>query len=131
MNKQEKDVLKGLFFELTAVGTQKLFLPEKILTFAKIKIPEERKIDYLEIIAWQSYRAKNLLNYLQESKLISFENYPIPDLNFRVSLTLEGVDFGRKLHSRIGQLDLLIRETKGGIWGILFSFIENLFRVLI
>ena len=127
MDEIEKKVMLGLYCELDAVGEDRVFFPNEIAWLAKEPLKKAKDwrgpdgrlktatlghSNYLDELSESSKVASRPLAYLQEKGYIDLTE---AGGGFKLFLTADGVDMGRKLNTWLGRRDLWYRDNKEGV----------------
>lgn len=138
MNKQEAQIIHGLYFHREMVGETIPYSANEIAWLAQTKIPETRKWkktdgklhsmenkgdNYLASVGAISAAVQRPLRYLHETGLIQYQT---EHGQLRISVTAAGADIARELDSWYGRANLLYKNHKEGLLWLLITILVSL-----
>jgi len=143
MNKQEAQILHGLYYHREIVGEENLYSASEINWLVHTPIPKgkewqgpdgrlktiETKTDnYLATIGATSAAAARPLAYLQACGYITYKK---DGGGFRVAITGTGADLARELNTFWGRANVLYKKHKDGILWFLATVLVSLITTLV
>ncbi len=137
MNKQERQILHGLYFHRELIGEKLQYEANEILWLADNAIPKTRQWqrdgklqslpsateDYLRARGAVSADSTRHVSYLANADYIDLER---KDGMFRIGVTVTGADLARQLDSRFGRLNYWYAGHKNGVVGLLVTVLVSI-----
>ena len=143
MNKEEEQILHGLYYHREIIGEEFPFTAGEINWLVNTPIPKGRKWlgpdgklksmesktdDYLASICATSAAAERPLAYLQASGYITYKKDG--DV-FRIAVTGSGADLARELNTFWGRANVRYKKYKDGILWFLATVLVSVVTALI
>ncbi|MDD2772316.1 MAG: hypothetical protein PHP45_01310 [Elusimicrobiales bacterium] len=146
MNDEEKKVLHGLYFDM-GVGNPICIKSGEILWLINASMPEGKtwkikdekrksfdiKIDnFREDYAHMHAISEKVLQYLTQEEFITCSKRGMfPEEYFEISVTSAGADFARELDSRFGRLNILYKDHRDGVFGLIITvFVSGIVSII-
>jgi len=143
MNKEEEQILHGLYYDRQVVGEEMIYAAKEINWLAntpiskgrewrnsdgKCKSIEEKKEDWLASICATGAVALKRLSYLQTSGYITFKK---EGDYFRITVTGSGADLARELDTFWGRRNIQYKKHKDGVLWFIATVLVSLITTLI
>lgn len=143
MNKEEEQVLHGLYYHREIIGEEVPFTAAEINWLVNTPIPkgrewlgpdgklksmESKTDDYLAIINTTSAAAVRPLSYLQASDYITYRKDS--DI-LRIAVTGSGADLARELNTFWGRANVRYKKHKDGVLWFLATVLVSVVTTLI
>ncbi|MDP1776178.1 MAG: hypothetical protein Q8K94_06125 [Moraxellaceae bacterium] len=144
MNKEEKQVLHGLYFYREMIGEEHSFTEGEIAWLIHTPLPRGRnwqdasgnlktlsgKGDWPEEYELAGIRVLRPLTYLNEAGYRVLERRPYAG-DLHIAVTRKGADYARALNSWYGRIGVWYVEHKDGIVGLLITILVSALTAII
>jgi hypothetical protein len=143
MNKQEKLILHGLYYDRQYVDEKKPYTANEIKWLAgnfcyrgkewrgkdgELKSIEDEDEDYLASKNATSAAATRELTYLKDGGYISFTK---EGSSLLIGVTVKGADLARELDTRFGPLNIWYKNHKDGLLGLLVTVVVSIVTTIV
>lgn len=137
MNKEEKLILHGLYYDRQMVGEEKSYTANQLKWLAhnsfyrgrewqgkdgELKSIEDEDEDYLASKNATSAASTRPITYLKDAGYISFTK---DGSLFLIGVTVRGADLARELDTPCGRLNVWYKHHKDGLLGLLVTVVVS------